>query len=152
MKKFDVQRYKELLTKNKSLNKTNKDLFYEPDFIELFSCEASLETQIFYNRREKYFNLIREYLVETIDPSVFRTRFTRMVREDLKKAHQVLDDFEQLSNFLIDSGLDEFSSLFEEINEKCLNGLEFEDNIISEDKLRDSIREIFFQMQKYLDG
>lgn len=102
-------------------------MFYELDFIELLSCEKSVHTQILYNRKNKYFDLIKEYLMETINPNLFRARFTIMAREDIRKADEILNDFEQLSTFWIDLKLDEFSSLFEEINEKCLYTLEFED-------------------------
>ena len=153
MAKFNLSRYRQLLAKNDSLNKKNKDLLYKPDFIELLSCQGSVETQIFYNQKDKYFDLIKEYLVETIPSNVFRVRFTRMAREDMKKADEILNDFQQLSNFWIDSELDEFSSLFEEINEKCLYAVEFEgeDGAMPEDEFRDSIEKIFSQMQKYFD-
>ena len=151
MAKFNLLRYKQLLAKNESLNKKNKDLFFEPDFIELLSCEGSVHTQIFYNGKDKYFHLIQEYLGKKINPNLFRTQFTRMTRQDMREADQILNDFEQLSTFWIDSELDEFSSLFEEMNEKCLSTLEFEaeDGAMPEEEFRNSVEKIFSQIQKY---
>jgi succinate dehydrogenase flavin-adding protein (antitoxin of CptAB toxin-antitoxin module) len=71
----------------------------------------------------------------------------------MREADQILNDFEQLSIFWIDSELDEFSSLFEEMNEKCLSTLEFEaeDGAMPEEEFRDSVEKIFSQIQNYWD-
>ena len=127
MAKFNLSKYQQLLTKNESLNKKNKDLFYEPDFIELLFCKGSIHTQIFYNRKNKYFDFIQKYLIETSNSNVFRARFTRMACEDIIKADELPKHFKQLYIFRIDSELDKFSSLFKEINEKRLSAFEFED-------------------------
>ena len=110
-------------------------MFHEPEFIELLSCEE------------------KEYLVKTIYPNVFRAQFRAMTDEDLRKSHQIFNDFEQLSTFWIDSKLNEFSSLFEEINEKCLYTFEFkdEDGAMPEHEFRDPVEKIFSQIQKYCD-
>ena len=46
-----------------------------------------------------------------------------------------------------------FSSLFEEINEKCLYTFEFkdEDGAMPEHEFRDPVEKIFSQIQKYCD-
>ena len=72
-----------------------------------------------------------------------------MARQDMREANQILNDFEQLSTFWIDSELDEFSSLFEEMNEECLSRLEFEDGPMPEEEFRNSVEKIFSQIQKY---
>lgn len=50
-----------------------------------------------------------------------------MVNEEMKKAQKILKNFEELSTFWIDLELDDFCSLFENINETCLYAFEFED-------------------------
>jgi hypothetical protein len=136
-----------------SSTKKNKDLFDDPTFIELLSFEASVETQVFYNHKNKYFALIQKYLGEIINPNVFRGQFIEMVNEDLKKSHKILNNFEELSTFWIDLELDDFSSLFGNMHETCLYAFEFEDQdgAMPEDKFRDSILKIFTQMQPYLN-
>ena len=62
--------------------------------MELLSCEGSVDTQIFYKWKNKYFDLIKEYLGEIINPNVFRTQFTIMTRENMREADQILNDLE----------------------------------------------------------
>jgi len=59
-----------------------------------------------------------------------------MVKQNDEKAEKILQDFKQLSSFSIDVNLDGFSSLFERI---------------SEDEFRNSIEEIYFQLENYLN-
>jgi hypothetical protein len=147
--KFNLSRYRQLLAKKYSSTNKNKDLFDDPTFIELLSFESSVETQVFYNHKNKYFALIQKYLGETINPNVFRGQFIEMVNEDLKKSHKIIKNFEELSTFWIDLELDDFSSLFENIYETCLYAFEFEDQdgAMPEDKFRDSIENFFFKIQ-----
>lgn len=74
-----------------------------------------------------------------------------MRREDAEKAETILKDFKHS----IDLKLDEFSSLFRRISNNCLQAFEFgsEDDVygIPEDQFRDSITNIFFQLQNFLD-
>ena len=161
MAKFNVLRYRQLLAKNESLDKKYKSLnkkkdknfFFEPDFLELLSCKGSVETQVFYNHKNKYFALIKKYLGEIINPKSFRFQFMRMALQDMREADRILNDFEELSTFWIDSELDEFSSLFEEMNEICVSTLEFEDedDAVPEEEFRESVEKIFSQIQKYSD-
>ena len=59
-----------------------------------------------------------------------------MVKQNDEKAEKILQDFKQLSSFSIDVNLDGFSSLFERI---------------FEDEFRNSIEEIYFQLENYLN-
>jgi hypothetical protein len=43
-----------------------------------------VEGQIFYNRKDEYFSLIKEYLDERIEPYSFISEFIDMEREDSK--------------------------------------------------------------------
>jgi hypothetical protein len=153
---FNLTRYRELLVlveKDAVKTKTGKDFFNDPIVLELLSFESRIETQVFYNNKNNYFALIQQYLDETINPYLFRAQFLEMVKEDLNKSDKILKNFEELSTFWIDLELDEFSSLFEDINETCAYAFEFdgETNAISEDTFRDSIQKIFFKIQKYSD-
>ena len=153
MATFNLSRYPTITSKKRFFTNNDKDLFADPTFLELLSFESSVETQVFYNHKNNYFALIQKYLNETINPNIFRGQFIKMVNEDLKKSHKILNNFEELSTFWIDLELDEFCSLFENIHETCLYAFEFEgqEDAMPEDKFRDSIQKIFFKIQKYLD-
>ena len=78
-----------------------------------------------------------------------------MVKQDDEKAEKILQDFKQLSNFSIDVNLDGFSSLFGRISNNCLQAFEFgpknDGYGILEDEFRNSIEEIYFQLENYLN-
>ena len=92
----------------------------------------------------------------TIPPHIFRAKFLEMVKQDDEKAEKMLQNFKQLSNFSIYINLDNFLSLFEKVYNNCLQAFEFGPEIdnyrISEDEFRSSIKEIYFQLENYLNG
>ena len=152
MTKFNLSRYRELLKKKYV---KNKSVFDDPDYLELLSCQGSVYSQIYFNRKSDYCSLIKKYLNETINPDIFRARFLGMVKQDIEKAEKILQDFKQLSSFSIDVNLDGFSSLFERISDTCLQAFEFGPKNngygIPEDEFRNSIEEIYFQLENYLN-
>jgi len=147
--KFNLSRYRELLKKKDILEEQNKFLFDEPDFLELLSYQATVYTQLYFSRKSDYCSLIKQYLDATIFPHIFRAKFLEMVEQDDEKAEKILQDFKQLSSFSSDVNLDQFSSLFERISDKCLQAFEFgpEDDGygIPEDEFRNAIEETYFQ-------
>lgn len=155
VKKFDVSRYRELLKRKDILEEQSEFIFDEPEYRELLSYQGSVYTQIYFNRKSYYCSLIRKYLNKKIPSHLFIGRFLIMVEEDDKKAGKILQDFEQLSNFSINVTLDEFSSLFERIFDRCLQAFEFgpDDELygVPENELRNSIEEIYFQLENYLN-
>ena len=152
--KFNLSRYQELLTKTNSSKKEGKEYFQDPEVLELLSCQSSVQTQIFYDQKNEYFDLIQKYLSEKITPNVFRGKFIIMTKDNIKKASKILQNFEELSTFWIEPDLDKFSSLFEAMYETCLYAFEFEDQdgAMPEDQFRNSIQKTFLQMEKYFDN
>jgi hypothetical protein len=111
-----------------------------------------LESQIYYNRKDEYLFLIKEYRAETIDPVLFKLVFLQIYRKGMEALNILKKDFKQLSTFSIDSKSDEFGSLICEIFKNCDPLFDLEENHgITENQFRDSIEKIFFQMQKYFD-
>ncbi|NES79941.1 hypothetical protein, partial [Okeania sp. SIO1H4] len=106
--RFNVSQYCELLKKKDILEKQNKFLLYEPDYLELLSYQETVYHQIYFSRKSDYCSLIQKYLNTTILPYIFRARFLEMVKQDDEKAEKILQDFEQLSSFSIDVKLDGF--------------------------------------------
>ena len=100
------------------------------------------ETQFFYNQKDKYFDLIEQYLDSRIDSNSFRAKFLSMTQEN-KKNHEILEkNVKQLSDFFIDSNSDGFGYFIEKI-------LDFsESSTMPEDIFRDSIVKVFFEMKK----
>lgn len=153
--KFNVSRYRELLKKKDILEEQNKFLFDDPDYLELLSYQATVYRQIYFSRKSDYCSLIKKYLNTTIPSHKFRARFLEMVKQDDEKAEKILQDFKQLSSFSIDVNLDGFSSLFGRISNNCLQAFEFgpknDGYGIPEDEFRNSIEEIYFQLENYLN-
>ena len=153
--KFNVSRYRELLKKKDILEEQNKFLFDDPDYLELLSYQATVYRQIYFSRKSDYCSLIKKYLNTTIPPHKFRARFLGMVKQDDEKAEKILQDFNQLSSFSIDVNLDGFSSLFGRISNNCLQAFEFgpknDGYGIPEDEFRNSIEEIYFELEKYFN-
>ena len=151
--KFNVTRYKELLTKTESSSKQGKEYFEDPEVLELLDFRSSVETQIFYEQKMEYLKLIQKYLDERISPGKFRNDYLEMAKNSMKKARKILLNEEELSMVWIESGLEKFSSLFDEIHEACQCIIEFGtgDEGISEDRFRDSIEKTYLQMQKFFE-
>jgi len=61
---FDMDRYNELLEKEKRLSQQSNSLIFEnkDEFIELLSYGARVKNQISYQRKEDYYSLISQYL------------------------------------------------------------------------------------------
>ena len=147
--KFNFFRYQELLDKTNSSTKTGKEYFQDPEVLELLTLESSVQTQIFYDQKNEYFDLIQKYLDETMISSDFVAKFIKRTRENLKKSTEILENFEKLSTFWIEPGLTEFSSLFDEIDEACLTINEYGigDQEISEDRFRNLIQTTFIKLK-----
>ena len=90
---------KQLVEQKRSSITTGKELFADPTFLELLNLKASIENQVFYNRKNYYFSLIQKYLNEKISSNVFQAEFVTMVKEDQKKYQEIRDNFEKLSTF-----------------------------------------------------
>lgn len=91
MPTFNLSHYRQLkqLIAKKELALSDKDLFADPTFLELLSLEASIESQVFYNHKKKYFALIQQYLNETIHPNIFRAELIEMVNEVIMNLWQL---------------------------------------------------------------
>jgi hypothetical protein len=112
-KQFNLARYKELL----ELEKSNKITFLD---LELLTYRATIESQIYYNRKENYFFLIEKYLRGEIAGHEFRSKFLEMEKQDGKTIYIIQQDFQKLEVFTLADDLEEFADLIEEISTLCL--------------------------------
>ena len=119
--KFNINRYNELLEKEKSLGQQNKSLIFEnkEEFIKLPLSSANVESQIFYERKHDYYSLISQYIEKVITASKFQSEFLKMEKENAKAGKIIINDFKQLASFSVDLKAVEFSSLIEEIFDVC---------------------------------
>ena len=99
--------------------------------------------------------MIKKYLVETINLGRFRVKFLKIQNEDEKEARKILGkDFKQLSTFLINLKLNEFSFLINQIfgDYVLAYGFSPKNNYeITENHFRNFIEKVFFQMQNLFD-
>jgi hypothetical protein len=151
---FDIDRYNELLEKEKHLSKQSNSLIFEnkDEWVELLSYGARVENQISYERKEEYYSLISQYIEKVVTPPVFQSKFLKMEKEDAKAAKMITNDFKQLAIFSVDLKAVEFSSLIGEISDVSMVAQEFgPEEGISDQKFRKSIEKTFLQMQKFFE-
>lgn len=151
---FDIDRYNELLEKEKRLSQENNSLIFEnkDEFIELLSYGARVKDQISYERNQDYYSLISQYIDKVVTAPIFQSEFLKMEKEDAKAAKIITDDFKQLARFSVDLKAVEFSSLLEDISEVSMVAYEFgPEEGISDQKFRKSIEKTFLQIQNFLN-
>jgi hypothetical protein len=139
---FDIERYKELLEKEKCLVQQSTSLIFKnrDEFIELLSYGADVMAQISYERKEKYYSLISEYIEKVVTPERFQSEPLKMGKEDSQAAGMIINDFKQLAIFSVDLKAVEFSSLIGEMSEVSMIAREFgPEEGISDQKFRKSI-------------
>lgn len=150
---FNIDRYKELLEKEKCLNQQSNSLIFKNkgEYLELISYRARMENQISYERREDYYSLISQYIEKVVTPPVFESEFLEMEEEDSKAAKMITNDFKQLAIFSVDLKAVKFSSLIGEISDVCMIAREFgPEEGISDQKFRKSVKKTYFEMRKFL--
>jgi hypothetical protein len=151
---FDMDRYNELLKKEKRLSQQSKSLIFEnkDEFIELLSYGARVESQISYERKEEYYSLISQYIEKVVTSPTFQSEFLKMEKEDGKVAKMITNDFKQLAIFPVDLKAMGFSSLMGEIFDVSMVAKEFgPEEGISDQKFRKSIEKTFLQIQKFFE-
>lgn len=88
---FNVDRYNELLEKEKCLSEQGNSLIFEnkDEFIELLSYGARVTNKISYERKKEYSSLISQYIENMITPPMFQSEFLEMKREDAEAAKMI---------------------------------------------------------------
>lgn len=151
---FDINRYKELLEKEKYLNQQNKSFFSEnkEEFLELLSYGSRVQDQISYQRKNEYHSLISQYIKKVLTAPKFQFEFLKMEQEDSTVAKIITDDLERLAIFATDLKALEFSSLMSEISEISMIAIEFgPEEGISDQNFRKSVEKLYFKMQKFME-
>jgi hypothetical protein len=100
-----------------------------------------------------YFALITNFLDKKIDTDQYMSQLFRLERETASLAKELKLDFEKLKEFEPNSVSKEFSDLIEELRSDCRvfeSDPDLRDDYsISEKQLRNGVKKIFLQIQKY---
>lgn len=110
---MDNSRYKELikLEKNNSLS--------DDQFFEWVKYGAMVESQVIYNRKQKYFLLIDKYCNRQISYSEFQSLFSLTEKEQSAEINIIYDDIENFNFNLADDVL-KISDLITKISLMCV--------------------------------
>lgn len=143
---YNKLRYLQLRKKAEDLEKKNIS-FLEQDkdqYLELLQHEGRLADQIFWENNRNYVSIINDFITEKLTAEDFVDAFFNLWNKDMNKAFVNLDpDIESQG----------FSKWIGRIFEPCeLFEPELEENKIYTEKwLRDSIANLFIQIQKEYD-
>lgn len=149
--KLNIPRYLELVAEEKKYDKQNK-VFFEEDkeaFLELLNYRANVECEISFAKKDIYFSLVENYLMEKITPDKFRADFLDLQDQDSKDGTNILNNLEKLSTFSISSKTIEFSSLLIDVYNCSM--IVMEEEGLSETEFRDSIERIFQKLSEFTD-
>ena len=145
LKKFNTSRYKEL-------RKVNPNSFSNEIFLEFLGYEGQIVSQTSYNRKEKYFSLIKNYLSGIITLYEFQSQFFKMQRQDSEQAGLILEDFQVLEEFILADNLENFSDLMVEIETLCSECYDIVDDEsgkpMTERQFYSLVNTCYFQFQK----
>lgn len=116
------------------------------DFMELLKYKVRLENQRYWENRQKYFSVIGEFLNGMTTGKDFIDEFLYLWRKDR-------DEEVSKINFERNTIPEEFSRLIGKVFMRCeiFEPESTEEEEYNEKWLRNSIKEIFSKMQKYLD-
>ena len=78
---------------------------------ELATYQASVDSQISYDRKEDYFSLIETYLKGNTSGDEFRSKFLEIEDQDSHNASIILQNFQKLEKFILGNNHEKFSKL-----------------------------------------
>jgi hypothetical protein len=145
---YDTKRYFYLLEQEEILKKQGVS-FYKAnreDYMELLIYKAQLENQKYWENRQKYVSVISEFLNGITTAEDFSDEFLDLWKKDRDRNGSKM-------NFEPDTIAKEFSRLIEKVFSYCeiFRPESKEEDEYNEKWLKNSINEIFYEMQKYFD-
>lgn len=151
--KLDIVRYKKLLNKESILNQQDKSLVSENlnEYMELFSFNVTIKTQVSYDNRNSYDLLITNYLNKKLKLNEFIVDFLEMQKEDSVSSKIIMRDFKQLDNYLIDVNAKLFNTLLNQIEKASRLIWEYGiEKGMSESRFYNLVEDIHVQSQPFL--
>ena len=145
---YDTKRYFYLLEQEEIFKKQGVS-FYKvnrEDYMELLNYKVRLENQKYWENRQKYVSVISEFLNGITTAEDFSDEFLDLWKTDRDRDGSKV-------NFEPDTISEEFSSLIGKVFSCCeiFEPESKEEDEYDEKWLKNSMKEIFYEMQKYLD-
>lgn len=149
---FDTDFYKKLLEEKK---KSNDYTLENPIRLKLILYERKVECQICYNRRNKYYTLIFNYIEKKISAPTFQGDFIQLEKDHGQEAKMIVDDIERLGKFPIyldsEKNQNQYKFIFDRIFDLCILAADFgPDDGISDEDFHSKITENFSKIQTLL--
>ena len=147
---YNKTHYLELLQYSQDLESQGKSFWDEKEkYLEFLRYRILLNDHFYYQEKDQYVSLLKDFIDRKIDGIEFETKFLKMFNEDGDRHELFQTDFEKLKNFEPDPKSKGFSALLTTIFEDCdrFDPDPQEDYEISEAELRDSVRKIFLEIQ-----
>lgn len=156
---YNYQKYVELLKYDDSLRKQNK--FFKDEnklkYLELKNYSLQINEHLHWCQKDKYLELIEDFLSVKIDGKTFESKFSSLVEAIEKKCLLLTKNYEILKNIKPSSISFEFAKWISEIylccdefypdfDEKDSPDFPFAKN---EEDFRNAVADIFPQIQKY---
>ena len=145
---YDTKRYFYLLEQEEIFKKQGVS-FYKvnrEDYMELLNYKVRLENQKYWENRQNYLSVISDFLNGITTAEDFTDEFLYLWKKDRDR------DVNKM-NFELDTISEEFSSLIGKIFICCeiFEPESKEEDEYDEKWLKNSIKEIFYEIQKHLD-
>lgn len=120
----------------------------QEDYMELLNYKVRLENQKYWANRQKYVSVISEFLNGITTAEDFSDKFLDLWKKDRDRDRDV-----SKMNFEPDTISEEFSSLIGKVFSCCeiFEPESKEEEEYDKKWLKNSMKEIFSEMQKYLD-
>ena len=113
--KFNIERYKESVKIDPSFG-DEKD---RPELLELLSYGTLIESQFFYDQKQKFFSLMDQYLEHQISECEFMSRFRLLERECSKKTDKIQRNWDFLSSLFLVENIKTFGKLIIQVSDLC---------------------------------
>lgn len=121
MANYDIERHVYLMQKQNRLVKMNQHLknVNKIEWIEYQMYYRMVTSQLWFNDKEIYVQLIRKFIFNEIDPLTFVKKFSNSYFELIEEmiGYECYPD--ELYNLIIDPNLENFSDIMENIQTDC---------------------------------
>jgi hypothetical protein len=159
---YNKFRHLQLLNRLQDLEKQGKSLYEEnqEEYLELLNYRATVQNHLFWKNRCQFVLLMENFINGIIDGEEFCDNFSALYRETLDVHEALKIDSKKLEDFQPDLRSKYFCSFISFLRCECdsfepdSTFLEFnivrESDDLTEEQLKDSIRNVILEIQKYL--